>query len=231
MTRVITPLIFGLAGVAILVSLGVWQMQRLTWKEAILADIEARISAAPVSVPANAQEGRDTYLPIFESGEIGAGEIHVLVSQKRIGAGYRIIAPFTLADGRTVLLDRGFTKTENKATERAKGPADVTGNLHWPDEKGSAIPEPDMAANIWFARDVPAMAAALGTEPTLIIARDVTPADPQMTPLPVDTSGIPNDHLQYAVTWFSLAVIWAIMTLYFLWRARPVTRRTEGPNA
>lgn len=218
--RLILPLIFGLAGTAILVALGVWQLQRLEWKQAILSEIEAKISAAPIAVPAQPSPITHTYLPVVAEGVLEPGELHVLVSQKRIGAGYRIIAPMTLDDGRRILVDRGFTKTENKAESRPLGPAKVTGNLHWPQETGGSIPSPDLAANIWFARDVPAMAAALGTTPTLIIAREMTPADPALTPLPVDTSGIPNDHLQYAGTWFSLAAIWAIMTLYFLWRMR-----------
>lgn len=82
----------------------------------------------------------------------------------------------------------------------------------------SFTPEPDKSNNIWFARDVPKMAAALGTEPVLLIAKSKT--DPNVVPLPVDTEGIPNDHLQYAITWFSLALIWAAMTGFFLWRGR-----------
>ena len=62
------------------------------------------------------------------------------------------------------------------------------------------------------------MAEALDTEPLLVVAREVTPADPGVTPLPVSTAGIPNDHLQYALTWFSLAVIWVAMTTYWIFR-------------
>ena len=62
------------------------------------------------------------------------------------------------------------------------------------------------------------MAQALDTEPLLLIAANAT--DPVLTPLPVGTEGIPNDHLQYAITWFSLAVVWIAMTVYFLWRPR-----------
>ena len=102
------------------------------------------------------------------------------------------------------------------------GPAEVTGNLHWPDEITGSTPEPDLMRNIWFARDVPAMADTLGTEPVLIIARQIDPSDGPR-PMPVGTEGIPNDHLQYAGTWFSLAMIWFVMTLYLLWRIRQKT--------
>ena len=97
----------------------------------------------------------------------------------------------------------------------------VTGNLQWPRETDSYTPAPDIRGNTWFARDVPAMAAELGTQPILIVARSQT--DPAVTPMPVDTVGIPNDHLNYAITWFSLALIWAAMTAYFLWRTRAKT--------
>lgn len=220
----IVPLLFGLVGSAILISLGVWQMQRLTWKEAILADIEARIIAAPVAIPAMPDPVVDKYLPVTARGEITGDEVHVLVSQKQIGAGYRIIAAFELLDGRRVLLDRGFVKVQQKKAMRPTGMSQVVGNLHWPDEKGSSIPEPDLKAEIWFARDVPALAAHLNTEPVLIIARNVDLADDPVAPLPVDSASIPNDHLQYALTWFSLALIWMVMTLAFLWRARGVQK-------
>jgi surfeit locus 1 family protein len=142
------------------------------------------------------------------------------VSLRQFGAGYRIIAPMRADDGRVVLIDRGFVPVQGHTRARALGPMTVTGNLHWPDEVDSFTPEPDRKANIWFARDVPALAAELGTEPLLVIARSRT--DANISPLPVDSAVIPNDHLQYAVTWFGLALVWAAMTILFL------RRRTRG---
>ncbi|WP_170572845.1 SURF1 family protein [Ruegeria atlantica] len=217
MRRILFLLIFGLAGLGVLLSLGIWQVQRLGWKQDVLAEIDARISAEPVTLPLQVSKGAHKYLPVAISGEMGPGEIHVLVSVKQVGAGYRIIQSFSTGD-RTILVDRGFVPTTAKATERLTGPMEVTGNLHWPDEIDSYTPEADIDANIWFARDVPNLAAALGAEPVLLIARSRT--DPNVTPLPVDTAGIPNDHLQYAITWFGLALVWAAMTGYFLWRSR-----------
>ncbi|HCT33990.1 MAG TPA: SURF1 family protein, partial [Sulfitobacter sp.] len=100
------------------------------------------------------------------------------------------------------------------------GPATVTGNLQWPRETDSFTPEADLKGNIWFARDVPDMAQTLGTEPVLLVARSSTPQPAGISPLPVDTARIPNDHLQYAITWFSLAAIWLGMSLFFLRRRR-----------
>ncbi|MEX0328139.1 MAG: SURF1 family protein [Ruegeria sp.] len=224
MRRVLFLLIFGLAGLGVLVSLGVWQVQRLAWKQGVLAEIESRISAEPVSLPLQVSEGGDKYLPVTVSGDMQPGEIHVLVSVKQVGAGYRIIQPFR-TDDRTILVDRGFVPVTAKDTLRQTGQMEISGNLHWPDEIDSYTPEPDLDANIWFARDVPNLAAALGSEPVLLIARSQT--DPGVTPLPVDTAGIPNDHLQYAITWFGLALVWAAMTGYFLWRSRAPSESDE----
>ncbi|MEO9778752.1 MAG: SURF1 family protein [Sedimentitalea sp.] len=218
MARVVFLVFFGMTGCAILVWLGTWQIQRLGWKQEVLTEIDSQISAEPVALPVAPDPDADKYLPVEVSGTVSDTELHVLVSVKHVGPGYRIIAPFQTEDGRLILLDRGFVPTEEKNKARQTGPMTVIGNLHWPDEIDSYTPEPDVAANTWFARDVPGMAAALGTEPVLLIARSQT--DPNMTPLPVDTVGVPNDHLQYAITWFSLALIWAAMTAYFLWRTR-----------
>lgn len=223
MRGILFLLIFGLTGCAILIGLGTWQVQRLAWKEAILADIDARIAADPVALPAAPEPGTDTYLPVTVQGRVAPGELHVLVSLKRVGPGYRIIAPFETEDGRRILLDRGFVGTADKDATRSDGAMTVTGNLHWPQDRTGSTPDNDVAGNIWFARDVAAMAAELDTEPVLLIARSQT--DPEIRALPVVTADIPNDHLQYAITWFSLALIWAVMTAFFLWRSRA---RTEG---
>ncbi len=224
MRRILFPLIFGLAGLGVLLWLGMWQLQRLAWKEGVLAEIDSRIAATPVALPEVVSEENDKYLPVNVSGEMLLGEVHVLVSVKQVGAGYRIIQPFN-TQGRTILIDRGFIPTTAKLADRVTGEMDVTGNLHWPDEIDSYTPEPDIGSNIWFARDVPALAASLGAEPVLLIARSRT--DPNVTPLPVDTAGIPNDHLQYAITWFGLALVWAAMTGYFLWRNRANSESDE----
>lgn len=219
MRRMIWPLIFGLAGAAVLAGLGLWQLQRLDWKEAVLADIEARIAAAPVALPDRPEPGRDRYLPVRLAGRFTADELQVLTSRKHVGPGYRIIAAFVTGDGRRVMVDRGFAP-EGAAAAPAEGPAEITGNLHWPDETDAFTPAPDIETGLWFARDVASMAEALGSEPVLVVARAVAPPDPAVTPWPVDSAGIPNDHLQYAITWFSLAAVWLGMTGLWLWRIR-----------
>ena len=218
--RVLLPLVFGIVGTAILVSLGVWQVQRLQWKEAILAQIDTRIMDAPVALPVAPTEADDEYLPVTVVGRYEAAAVDVLVSTKERGPGFRAVTVFVTEDGRRILVDRGFVPEAMKADPRGEGLAEVTGNLLWPDEVDGFTPEPDLGRNLWFARDLPAMAAALNTEPVLVVLRNGSGPDTTATPMPVDSVGISNDHLEYAVTWFSLAAIWVLMTGYFLWRQR-----------
>ena len=73
---------------------------------------------------------------------------------------------------------------------------------------------------VWYARDIPAIAAVMGAEPFLIVARQTfAPNDLGVTPLPIDTAAIPNDHREYAITWFLLAAVWATMSGYLGWRS------------
>ena len=115
-------------------------------------------------------------------------------------------------------MDRGYIPNEAVAPPLPDGPVTITGNLQWPQETDSFTPAPDIDGNIWFARDVTAMSQLLQSEPVLVVARALSYDAAPVSPLPVDTSRIPNDHLQYAITWFSLAAIWAAMSLYFLRR-------------
>ncbi len=215
------PLIFGLAGCAILIGLGTWQVQRLAWKEGVLADIEARIAADPVPLPLAPDPQANRYLPVRAEGLLTGEELRVLASIKRVGAVHRLVSVLETG-GRRVLVDRGYIRTQIDP-DPAQGPVTVLGNLHWPEETDRFTPAPDPAAGLWFARDVDAMAEALTAEPLMIVAREMSDFDPPVTPLPVDTSHIPNDHLEYAITWFSLAAVWAGMTAFLLWRIRQKT--------
>ncbi len=221
MSRYLAPLIIGVVGFAVLISLGIWQVQRLAWKEGVLTDIDTRIAADPVPVPTEPDPEDDRYLPVVAEGLLTGEELRVLASVKRQGAVHRFISVLETPGGR-ILVDRGIAPVAVEP-DLATGPLTVTGNLHWPDEVDSFTPDPDLAQGLWFARDVPAMAAQLNTQPVLIVARQTSPTSPDITPLPVSTEGIPNDHLEYAITWFSLSAVWAGMTAFLLWRIR---RRT-----
>ena len=220
MRRLILPISFGLIGIVILVSLGNWQVRRLAWKQEILAEIDGRIAAAPIEIPTDVSEENDRFLSVRGEGRILDEELHVLASSKQTGAIYRVISPFEMSDGRRIMVDRGWIKPDQKDTPRVAMNAEIEGNLHWPQEIDSYTPENDVAGNIWFARDVPQMAEALNAAPILVVLSKTSETDPAVTPMPVTSAGIPNDHLNYAVTWYGLALVWLVMTLYYLRRMR-----------
>ncbi len=224
MRRNLPFLIFSAAVLVLFISLGNWQVRRLAEKEAYLAEIDSRIGAAPVAIPATPDPQADRFLAVTAAGRLTGPEIHVLVSTRDFGAGYRVIRAFE-TDGRRVLVDLGFIRLTAKDAPRPPRDVTLTGNLYWPDEIDSYTPENDRDANIWYARDVPSLATALGTEETLIVARAIDPPNPAITPLPTDTSGIPNRHLEYLLTWYGLAATWVVMTLYFLSRRRTTARK------
>ncbi len=218
--RVRAPVAIGLAGAALLIALGVWQLERRAWKAGILADIDARLAAAPVPLPADPDPARDRYLAVRLAGRTLGREIHVLASDAVAGPGYRIVAPFETDTGRAILVDLGFVPDAAVALPRPPEPLDLTGNLAWPDDADSFTPAPDLARNVWFSRDVPAMAKALGTEPVLVQVATTSAAFAAPRPAPLGTEGIPNNHLEYALTWFSLAAVWLGMTALWVWRIR-----------
>jgi len=215
----IAAVIFGIIGVAVLVGLGSWQMKRLTWKEGVIARLEQHLAAAPVALPSPLDPVRDDFLRVRVAGRIGDGVLHVLTSQKPWGPGFRVIAPLADSAGRVILVDLGYVPEAAKDQgARLDGSVEVVGALYWPDETDGYTPPPDRAANIWFARDLEAMAKALGTDPVLVIAESHGGGEwPKPLRLGVN---LPNNHLQYALTWFSLALIWAVMSVMLVQRER-----------
>lgn len=208
---IIAVVVFGVVGTSILTGLGIWQLQRLAWKQDLIARLDARLSAEPVPVPAAPDPGRDSFLRVRAEGLAGGAEVHLLTSQKPFGPGFRVIAPLVMDDGRRILVDLGYVPEVDKNATRPAAAGVVVGALYWPDETDSFTPAPDRKANIWFARDLPAMAEALGTEPVLIVAESHPLGRwPMALRLGVN---LPNDHLQYALTWFSLALIWMVMSV------------------
>ncbi|CAM3075355.1 surfeit locus 1 family protein [Paracoccus aminovorans] len=219
MRRYLFPLIVGVLGCAILISLGLWQLRRLEWKEDMIARIQNGIEAAPVPLPP-AVDPTMKYLPVTVSGTTTGDEIDVLSGTRESGGGYQVVSGFVTDDGRRILLDRGFVDQDHKRDPRPSVRLEVAGNLHWPQEKGSATPAPNLSENIWFARDVPAMAETLGTQPILVVAAEVRGDAQGVAPIPLAVEGIPNNHLGYAVQWFMFAAVWAGMTVALIWRIR-----------
>lgn len=200
----------------VLISLGNWQVRRLAEKETYLDSINAKLQAAPAPLPKQPDPEQDQFLVVETDGTFDGAFLRFLVSTRDFGAGFRIVQRFE-TDGRHIMVDRGFLPTARKNMKPPTGPASIIGTLHWPDERDSATPENDPISNIWYAREVSLMAEALGTEPLLVIARESADG---LAALPVDTSSIPNRHMEYIFTWYGLALTWVLMTLYFLFRRK-----------
>lgn len=218
MRRYIFPVLLGVGGVVILLSLGFWQIARMEEKRAYLDEIESRIANAPILLPAVPEEGPHKFQAVTTEGRFTGEYLDVLAGQKGASPGVLVIEAFALPDGRRIMVQRGFIEEEARQVPRLPHEAKIEGNLHWPDDTSSSTPPPDEKTGLWFARDVPAMAARLQTEPTLIVAS--APTGDGIAPVPVDTSGIPNNHWGYAIQWFLLAATWAGMTVFLLWRIR-----------
>jgi surfeit locus 1 family protein len=217
----IFALVLGLFGAAVLIWLGLWQLQRLEWKQAIIAKAGEMIAADPVALPLAADPEADRYRAVTVSGRFTGEEAHVLTSTRETGPGYLVVAAYETAEGRRILIDRGYIPEVEKASPRPARAVEVTGNLNWPDDVTPSTPPYDQGGKIWYGRDVAGIAALLQTEPLLIIAR--TDTGDGITSRPVTTAGFRNDHFEYAVTWFLLAAVWLGMTVFLLWRIRTRT--------
>ena len=216
--KMIFPVLLGLVGAAILAALGTWQVQRLAWKEGILAELDARMAARPVAIPDAPSHATDNYRRVQVRGTLDGPELHVLVTRKPDGPSFRILRGLDSPVQGRILIDLGTVPENQKSAARKGGDVLIEGNLIWPDATDRFTPEPDVDGNIWFARDVNKMAEVLGTRPIMVVA---SATDPALAPRPWPVGvNIPNDHLQYAITWFSLMVIWLGMTGYLLWRIK-----------
>ena len=224
MNRAFAAALLGLVGTGVLIALGVWQVQRLEWKEGIIARLESRLAAEPAALPAEPDPAEDDFLRVRVEGRLGDQALYVLTSRRGEGAGYRVIAPLETAAGRRILVDLGFLPDamRNGPFPGSGAEARVTGALYWPDEVDGFTPEPDRTERLWFARDLAPMAEALGTEPLLVVAEA---HDLGEWPMPLRLGiDVPNNHLQYALTWFSLALIWAVMSALLVRRERRAGR-------
>ena len=216
--RLISALGLGLAGVVFLCGLGTWQVQRMYEKRSQLDEMTAGISVAAVAVPTDLNPEQDRYRPVTAQGRFTGETLYVLSGKPLIGAGVQVISVLQTTDGRRLLIDRGFLVDDDKHKALTVTDVSISGNLMWPRDANEYTPPPDVKTGLWFARDAVAMAALLHTEPMMIVARE--PTGDGIEAMPVDTSSIPNDHWGYAITWFSLALVWAVMTVALAWRIR-----------
>jgi surfeit locus 1 family protein len=231
------PGLFAAVGIAILVSLGVWQLERLAWKEALISRVEAGLVAEPIAAPGpEAWPGLDLaameYQPVTVEGRyLNDREVHVVATLTQPkgpagGIGYFVMTPFATDDGWTVYVNRGFVPREKKnAPTRSQGliagATAATGLLRAPSRRSWFTPGDSVSDNQWFSRDPAAFAAANGQPgpiaPYIIDAR-FDPNLPGGLPQGGETIvTFSNNHLQYALTWFGLAAALAAVFGAFAW--------------
>ena len=204
-------------GLLVLVSLGVWQTKRLSWKEALLENISYNLSVEPSLLPEKLKKIEHNYKMVMVEGSLEPTSIFVLTPIKGTGAGFRVISPLKLKDGSKILIDRGVIKEEEKA--RLETPTQhrfVIGYLFWPNETDYFTPEPNIKRNMWFSRDLEKMANFLETQQILVVSTE-NRLDPSIK-MQDPTKDIPNNHLQYAITWFMMAILWFGMSVYFVYK-------------
>jgi surfeit locus 1 family protein len=219
-------LIATVLGVSLLVGLGMWQLQRLSWKEALIAERDSRLAAAPVSLDQALQEfdaNRSVELLKVEvTGRFqNEAELFLLTTAGGV-PGFEVVTPLMSREGIVILTDRGFIpeplKDPAKRPEsRPGGEVKVTGILRrHVGSRGPFTPDNDPEANIWYWWDLPAMLAFADVGPDARVAPFVLhllPGDGESLPRPVAADGgLTNNHLQYAITWFALAVLLLVMS-------------------
>ena len=238
------PAILLLGAIAVLVALGTWQLERHEWKEKLIAELDSKLSAPPTDVPprerwpqlnAGADEFRRVRFPVeFLPGE----EALVYSSGSSLrpdvtGPGYWVLTPARLTGGSIVVVNRGFVPEgkqdpKTRAEGRPSGVVDIVGVMRWPEARAMFTPNDEPAKNLWFARDPAAMAAAKGwgAVAPFYIDQEAPPAPgglPKVGPL---KPSLPSNHVQYAVTWYGLALVFLISAVFFV-RAR---RREVRPS-
>ncbi len=221
--------VFTLIVVSALIALGVWQLQRRVEKHALIAALTERLSAAPVLLPPPTQWNaltaeydefrRVTVTATFRD----APEAKVYASGSALrtdvaGLGTFVFAPAVLADGMTVVVDRGFVPDGAKVAEAQHEALTLTGYLRFPEKPGWITPAPDVNKRLWFARDQLDMAKVLSwgaVAPFYIDLEAPAPPSGLPTPGPLEVH-LKDDHLQYAITWFALAAAVAIASAVWL---------------
>jgi surfeit locus 1 family protein len=213
------------AMLAVLVALGIWQIERLHWKEALLAQI-ARAEAAPALPLPNEPE---TYAKVQVTGTLRddlaatyGAEVRDTPTGTQLGT--RLIVPLERADGETILIDRGWVP-ELRPRPIAKPEGDVTieGYVRPGDRQGMFSAPDSPATRQFYTLDPAGIGAALGLQrvaPYVLVV--IGPAPPERYPDPArHLPRPPNNHLSYAITWFGLAV--ALVVIFILWARKVLT--------
>ncbi|CAN5801292.1 SURF1 family protein [soil metagenome] len=203
------------------VALGVWQVERRAWKLDLIARVESRIHAAPVSLAAARGE---EYRRVKLNGTFLNDRATLVQALTERGAGFWLVTPLLTAQG-IVLVNRGFVPSgQRKANQWGgpDGPVTVTGLLRLTEPKGGFLRTNDPGADRWYSRDVAAIARAraLGPVAPFFVDADAAP-HPGIYPIGgLTVVRFNNNHLVYALTWFGLAGLSGFAAFLLLRKAR-----------
>jgi cytochrome oxidase assembly protein ShyY1 len=228
------PTLFALAGLIVLFGLGLWQIERKAWKESLIAMLAQRTSAAPMALPPSEawptlSKENSEFTRVRLRIEPGTGpDALVYTSGSTLrddvkSPGYFVFAPARVSGGSMVVVNRGYVP--HRSVPQLQGLQEIVGSLRWPEGPSWFVTDRD-ATGIWYVRDPVAMARALGWgEVAPFYIEQEAPVPPEGLPHPAPLNArLRNDHLQYALTWFALAAVLAVM--FAVWAAK---RRGDDP--
>lgn len=221
--------LFFLAALFTTVGLGTWQVQRMEWKEGLIAEIETAKKGAPLSsIPTtDAELDAKNFYPVQVSGTwISDREFHISPRFFNGKLGYFVVTPMTLEDGRTLLVNRGWIPARQKnplsrPESAVAGDATISGLLRVGDDRNGLTPDNSPDKNIWFGRDASAMGDYAKLPNTIPAMLDIVGTqDAKMLPVPSDgTIRLRNDHLSYIFTWYGIAV--GILIIFIVYHRKP----------
>ena len=217
---------------AILIALGTWQVERLQWKENLLAEIEQRTHAPPASLGEIeslwARQNDVDYRTVTVTGRFVNGQEHHYFATFAGMSGFYVYAPLQLDDGRIIFINRGFVPYDKKEPasrgQSVQGPVTINGLARNPlaAKPSSIVPDNDLKTNIYYWKDLSAMAAQSGIPVNRLVPFFID-ADKAPNPGGLPIGGVtiidlPNSHLQYAVTWYGLAATLLAIAGISVWR-------------
>lgn len=228
----LVPAFFTLIVGAILIGLGAWQLQRMSWKNGIVARIEARTQAQvqPLPPPATWSGLRADdyeYRRVTLEGTFDYAREALVFRGTAAGPGYLVLTPMRLVTGGTVIVNRGFVPLNkadpaSRSASQVPGPSRVTGLMRSPETRNPFTPADDPISGRYFTRD-PALIArhfSLPDAAPFSVDADATPVPGGLPRGGTTEVAIPNNHLSYALTWFGLAAGLFGVFAVFTWRRR-----------
>jgi surfeit locus 1 family protein len=225
----LVPTLFTIPALIILVGLGSWQVQRLHWKEGLIAQRDWMVAAPPIAPPQTLAEAeQNQFRHVADDGVLlNDKEIFLAAASEGGGSGYQVLTPLQEPDGRIIFVNRGFIPLELKdpvkrAAGEPSGAVHIAGLLRVPPAEKPTffLPNNRPDLDLWFWVDLPAMAnaAGVGDAAPFYIDADKAPNPGGWPKGGVTNLELPNDHLQYAITWFSLAI--ALVVIYVLYHRK-----------